>query len=87
MEQCRILRFTQFFCLTVAAGPELVYSCCKKVSTANVTDPKSSMCEALRLNRESSAVILDNDGCRRKLNSFCKLIPNNMLKYSKIKSA
>uniref|UniRef100_A0A672MBA8 Chemokine interleukin-8-like domain-containing protein n=1 Tax=Sinocyclocheilus grahami TaxID=75366 RepID=A0A672MBA8_SINGR len=38
MEQCRILRFNQLFCLTVAAG-EVVFSCCTKVSTAKVTDP------------------------------------------------
>uniref|UniRef100_A0A672MG21 Chemokine interleukin-8-like domain-containing protein n=1 Tax=Sinocyclocheilus grahami TaxID=75366 RepID=A0A672MG21_SINGR len=28
-----------FFCLTVAAGREVMYSCCNKVSTAKVTDP------------------------------------------------
>uniref|UniRef100_A0A9J7XV35 Chemokine (C-C motif) ligand 34b, duplicate 1 n=1 Tax=Cyprinus carpio carpio TaxID=630221 RepID=A0A9J7XV35_CYPCA len=39
MEQCRILRFTQFFCLTVAQDHKVKGACCTKVSTANVTDP------------------------------------------------
>uniref|UniRef100_A0A8C1Y4I2 Chemokine interleukin-8-like domain-containing protein n=1 Tax=Cyprinus carpio TaxID=7962 RepID=A0A8C1Y4I2_CYPCA len=49
MEQCRILRFTQFFCLTVAEDTQVVYSCCTKVTTAEVTDPILN----IRLQRES----------------------------------
>uniref|UniRef100_A0A8C2PZL1 Chemokine interleukin-8-like domain-containing protein n=1 Tax=Cyprinus carpio TaxID=7962 RepID=A0A8C2PZL1_CYPCA len=39
MEQCRTLRFTQFFCLTVAEDPKVKEPCCTKVSTIEVTDP------------------------------------------------
>uniref|UniRef100_A0A8C2K673 Chemokine interleukin-8-like domain-containing protein n=1 Tax=Cyprinus carpio TaxID=7962 RepID=A0A8C2K673_CYPCA len=49
MEQCRILRFTQFFCLTVAEDQKVRKPCCTKVSTANVTDPIIN----IRLQRKS----------------------------------
>ncbi|XP_026107888.1 C-C motif chemokine 8-like [Carassius auratus] len=39
MEQCRILRFTQFFCITVAQEIKVKESCCTQVSRAKLTDP------------------------------------------------
>nr|AXJ20718.1 putative chemokine ligand 34b [Ctenopharyngodon idella] len=65
---------------TITAHPvEKVSTCCKAVSTAELTDPiigfrlqkQSLPCvKAIILNEETSAVIGHDHGCRRKLRSL-----------------